>query len=97
MTDARWDGNAAAGALAEFFAPEMTLAVTTCATCGADRALGELRVYLRAPGLVLRCTSCGAVQIRLVRGVERAWLDLSGVRMLQVELSAGAADGGIPA
>jgi Family of unknown function (DUF6510) len=94
MTDARWDGNAAAGDLGDFFVPEMTLAVTTCATCGAHRALGELRVYLRAPGLVLRCTTCDAVQIRVVRGVERAWLDLSGLRMLQVELPAGTRAGG---
>ena len=97
MSDATWDGNAAAGALAEIFAPELTVAVTTCATCGAHRALGELRVYLRAPGLVLRCTACGAVQMRLVRGVERAWLDLSGLRMLQIELEPGAGDRGTPA
>ena len=90
MDDARWDGNAAAGALAEIFSPEMTVSVTTCATCGAERPLGELSAYLRAPGLVLRCASCGAVQVRLVRGVERAWLDLSGVRILQIRFLAGA-------
>ena len=97
MSDATWDGNAAAGALAEIFAPELTVAVTTCATCGAHRALGELRVYLRAPGLVLRCTACGAVQMRLVRGVERAWLDVSGLRMLEIELPPDAGGGGISA
>jgi hypothetical protein len=66
--------------------PEMTLAVTVCATCGASGVLGELPTYLRAPGVVLRCASCGAVQIRLVRGPARAWLDLGGVRILQFEL-----------
>jgi hypothetical protein len=88
MSDARWDGNAVGGALGDVFVPEMTLAITTCATCGAERCVGELRAYLRTPGVVLRCASCGAVQIRLVRGVERAWLDVSGVRLLQVELPA---------
>lgn len=86
MNDAL-DGNAAAGALAEVFAPEMTLARTTCASCDDARPLGELRAYLQAPGLVLRCRSCGHVQIRLVRGDDRAWLDLQGVRVLQVELA----------
>jgi Family of unknown function (DUF6510) len=90
MTDVL-DGNAAAGALAEVFAPEMTLAVTTCATCGDARALGELRAYLQAPGIVLRCHSCGSVELRLVRAGDRAWLDLRGVRVLQVGLSPVAA------
>jgi hypothetical protein len=89
MDDAVWDGNAAAGELSEIFAPDITVAVTTCATCGADRMLGELRTYVRAPGIVLRCVACGAVQIRLVRGAGRAWLDLSGVRRLQIELPTG--------
>ena len=88
MDEAMWDGNAVAGPLSEIFSVEMTVAVTICATCGANRRLGELRAYLRAPGVVLRCAACGAVQVRLVRGPERAWLDMSGVRMLQVELPA---------
>ena len=86
MSDAL-DGNAAAGSLAEIFVSEMTVSVTTCATCGDIRPLAELRCYLRAPGVVLRCASCGAVQIRLVRAGERAWLDLRGVQVLQVELA----------
>jgi hypothetical protein len=79
------DGNAAAGALAELFTVEMTTAVTTCAACGHDHPVGRLRAYLDAPGVVLRCASCGVVQIRIVRRDERAWLDLSGVRVCQVE------------
>ncbi len=85
MTDVL-DGNAAAGALADVFAPDMTVAITTCATCGDGRPVGELRAYLLAPGLVLRCPSCEAVQIRVVRAPARAWLDLRGIRVLQVEL-----------
>ena len=66
MTDAL-DGNAAAGALAEIFVAEMTVAVATCATCGDTRPIGELRAYLRAPGIVLRCATCDAAQVRLVQ------------------------------
>jgi hypothetical protein len=85
--DAALDGNAAAGVLAEVFAAEMTVAVTTCATCGDAHAMGELHAYLQAPGVVLRCCSCGAVQARLVRAPRRAWLDLRGIQALEVPLS----------
>ena len=80
------DGNAAAGALAEVFAPDMTVAITTCAACGDVRPVGELRAYVQAPGLVLRCGRCRAVQIRVVRAPSRAWLDVRGIRVLHVEL-----------
>ena len=82
------DGNAAAGTLGEVFTPEMTVAVTTCAACSDERPVGELRAYMNAPGVVLRCCSCDAVQIRIVRGPQRAWIDLQGVRTLQIELPA---------
>jgi hypothetical protein len=80
------DGNAAAGTLTELFVAEMTTAITTCAACGDSRRIGELLAYLQAPGLILRCASCQAVQLRLVRAETRAWLDLRGVRVLEVEL-----------
>lgn len=78
------DGNAAAGTLADVFASDMTGAITTCATCGAARALGELLAYLNAPGLVLRCTTCSAVQLRHVRSGNRVWLDLRGISVLEI-------------
>lgn len=86
MDGAPLDGNAAAGVLAEVFLSDMTVAVTTCASCGASRPLGQLLAYLQAPGAVLRCPTCGAVQIRLVRGPQRAWLDLRGIRVLQMDV-----------
>jgi phage FluMu protein Com len=84
------DGNAAAGALSEVFVAEMTASVTTCASCGDVRALAELRAYVRAPGVVLRCAACDAVQARLVRGEGRAFLDLRGIRALEVALPTPA-------
>ena len=86
MEYAPLDGNAAAGVLAEVFLMETTMAVTTCASCGAVRPLGELRAYLQAPGAVLRCPTCGVVQLRMVRSRTRAWLDFQGMRVLQVEM-----------
>ena len=91
--DAALDGNAVAGALAEIFVLDMTVARTTCATCADTRPLAELRAYVRSAGTVLRCTSCGAVQVRLVRAPDRAWLDLRGVEVLQLHLPDAAGGG----
>jgi Zn finger protein HypA/HybF involved in hydrogenase expression len=88
-TDLRLDGNAVAGALGEVFAYEMTTAVSTCANCGAVGELGVLHAYVQAPGAVVRCPRCGAVLMRLVRGEERLWLELRGVRSLEFRMEAG--------
>ena len=88
MHDAPLDGNAAAGILGEVFVAEMTVATTTCSTCGAVAQVGQLGAYLSAPGAVLRCAACGAAQIRVVRGRDRAWVDLRGVQVLQVGLDS---------
>jgi hypothetical protein len=82
------DGNAAAGELAAVFVADMTTAVTTCATCADARPVAELVAHLDGPGTVLRCASCGAVQLRLVRAGGRAWLDLRGVRVVELRLPA---------
>jgi hypothetical protein len=90
MTDAL-DGNAAAGVLADVFAAEMTVARATCAGCGDTRAIAELRAYVRAPGIVLRCRICATAEVRIVRAQRRVWLDLSGVRVLELDVPEDAA------
>lgn len=85
------DGNAMAGDLREIFAVDLTTAVATCAGCGEPSVVAALRVWGPAPGLVARCPSCDDVILRLVRGPDRAWLDLRGAVSLQVSLpSAGS-------
>jgi uncharacterized protein DUF6510 len=86
MDALKLDGNAAAGALQDVFALEVTAAIGTCDGCGADGAVGELMLYAHAPGLVLRCPHCGAVVLRIVTDGTRYWLDARGLRSL--ELSA---------
>ncbi|MBV8984822.1 MAG: hypothetical protein JO248_10330 [Acidimicrobiia bacterium] len=87
MTTASFDGNAAAGDLSDVFAFDVTVARTTCAACGDTRPLAELHAYMRAPGTVLRCATCEAVQVRLVRATGgRAWLELTGIRVLQLPM-----------
>lgn len=84
MSPAPLDGNAAAGDLTDIFAFEVTRSVTTCAACHRTHPIATLDAYLEAPGVVLRCVSCNAVQIRLVRAPRQAWLDLRGVDMIAI-------------
>jgi hypothetical protein len=88
--DTSLNGNAAAGALGDLFAFDVTVAVSTCAICGDARPVAELHAYLDAPGIVLRCASCGAAQLRLVRGGDRAWLDLRGIQVLEIHSTTTA-------
>jgi hypothetical protein len=82
------DGNAIGGALGELFAVDMTTAVGQCASCGTSSVIGQARVYAHSPGLVARCPTCDEVTVRLVRGEDRAWLDLTGFTCLQLALPA---------
>jgi Zn finger protein HypA/HybF involved in hydrogenase expression len=82
--DMKLDGNAIGGLLGEIFAMEMTVAESTCAGCGAVHQIGRVDVYMNAPGVVVRCPSCGQVQMRIVRGPSRYWLDLTGIRCLEL-------------
>jgi hypothetical protein len=48
--------------------------------------VASLHVYQHAPGAVARCAGCDAVVLRLVRGPDRAWLDLRGLVSLEIAL-----------
>lgn len=85
-TDSTLDGNAAGGLFAEVFVGEITAARGRCDGCGAVEAVGALRAYAGGPGTVLRCLHCESVVMRVVRNGNRCWLDLRGLRWL--ELSA---------
>ncbi|TMD25684.1 MAG: hypothetical protein E6I04_08955 [Chloroflexi bacterium] len=84
MQDMKLDGNAIGGLLREIFAMEMTTAVGTCAHCGAVNEVGRVAVYIHAPGTVVRCPDCEQVLMRVVRGKGRYWVDLTGVRCLEL-------------
>ena len=79
------DGNAVGGLLLELFGVEMTVAVTTCRSCGARGEIARLDVYVRCPGTVVRCPACGAVLMRFVEGRDRTRSDLGGVRSLEID------------
>jgi Zn finger protein HypA/HybF involved in hydrogenase expression len=79
------DGNAVAGLLREVFAVDMTTATGTCDNCGATEPVGAVHVF-RGAGIVLRCPHCENALVKIVRDDTRVWIDLRGVRTLEVAL-----------
>jgi Zn finger protein HypA/HybF involved in hydrogenase expression len=80
----RLDGNAVGGVLLELFGIEMTTVTGVCNACGAHEPMARTDVYLNAPGIVIRCAHCQAIQLTIVRGPERTWLSLTGLRSLEL-------------
>ena len=85
--DLRLDGNAAGGLLGEIFVQEVTTAVSTCAACGTRAEVAAVHVYAHAPGMVLRCPRCEAVLMRIVQADGRLWLDITGMRCLELRMA----------
>jgi uncharacterized Zn finger protein len=77
------DGNAAAGALAEIYGDDMTTVLAECASCGQVDHVGGLLAFVHAPGIVLRCTACTTVIIRIVQTPQRTYVDVRGKRLPQ--------------
>jgi hypothetical protein len=84
MMENKLDGNAAAGLLQAIFPFEMTLAQATCTGCGSTNVVGALTVYMHGMGTIVRCPSCESVLIRVAQTKGRYWLDMQGVRVLQI-------------
>jgi Family of unknown function (DUF6510) len=84
MADMKLDGNAIGGLFGEVFVEELTIARSTCGSCGAVREVGALSVYAQAPGAVVRCPDCDAMLLRIVRSESRIWLELQGVSCLEL-------------
>ena len=79
------DANATAGLLMEIFGTEMTVAASRCTHCGNRAQVGSLRAYTRAPGVVLRCSVCAEVVLRVMRRPDGSYLvDARGAAYLRM-------------
>jgi hypothetical protein len=88
MDENRLDGNAVGGLLREVFLFEMTIAETACTNCGMIGRVGAQMAYVSEIGTIVRCAACDNALIRIARedgGRGRYWLDLRGVKYLQIE------------
>lgn len=76
------DGNAIAGTMMTVFGTEMTTETGTCANCGTRSRVAEFGVYMRGPGVVVRCRTCDSVVMVLVEVHEIMCVDLRGLAAL---------------
>ncbi len=86
------DGNALAGALALVFGREVTSAETVCSECGNRHPIATTHVYLRCPGMVVRCPNCGAAEMVLTE--IRGHLDLHLRSVSAIHMTGRAASPG---
>jgi len=78
------DANATAGVLYEIFGVEMTASPTECAHCGNEGEVGALLAFVQGPGIVLRCSTCENVVLRIVQTPAATYLDARGAVYLQL-------------
>ena len=78
------DANATAGVLHEIFGLEMTAEPTECAHCGREAEMGTLLAFTQGPGIVLRCSGCESVVLRIVQTPEAIYLDARGAVYLRL-------------
>jgi hypothetical protein len=78
------DANATAGLLFEIFGVEMTASPTECAHCGNSGEIGALLAFTQGPGIVLRCSSCENVVLRIVQTPEAVYVDARGAVYLRL-------------
>ncbi|MGI6207199.1 MAG: DUF6510 family protein [Anaerolineae bacterium] len=78
------DGNAVAGLLYEVFWAEMTDSPTECAHCGYQGEIGQLMLFAKGPGAVLRCPQCHDVVLRVVTTPDAAYIDARGATYLRI-------------
>jgi Family of unknown function (DUF6510) len=81
------DANATAGLLFEVFGVEMTASPTECANCGNEGEIGTLLAFTQGPGIVLRCSACEHVVLRIVQTPDAIYLDARGAVYLRLSRS----------
>ncbi len=81
------DGNAAAGVLEMIFGADMTAAPSQCTHCGNVAEVGTTRAYMEGPGIVLRCSVCSEVVVRVVQTPDATYLDARGAAYIRLPAS----------
>lgn len=79
------DANATAGLLYEIFGVEMTASPTECANCGNEAEIGTLLAFTHGPGIVLRCSGCEQVVLRIIQTPNEILLDARGAVYIRLK------------
>ena len=79
------DANAVAGMLQDAFGVDMTGVASRCDHCANRAQVGSLRAYVGGPGVVLRCSVCSGIVIRVMRRSDGSFLiDARGAAYLRM-------------
>jgi hypothetical protein len=78
------DANAVAGLLADIFGFDITAEPTECAHCGNQGEVGALLAFIQGPGVVLRCSACKQIVLRIVQTPAAIYLDARGAVYLKL-------------
>ena len=79
------DANAVAGMLMEIFGTDITASMSRCGHCGNRGQVGSMRAYTHGPGVVLRCSICTEVVMRVMRRADGTYLvDARGAAYLRM-------------
>ena len=78
------DANAIGGMLAAVFGADVTGSPGQCAHCHTVSVVGTMRVYMRGPGVVVRCPACAEVVLRMVKTPTGMYLDVSGASYVRI-------------
>ena len=79
------DGNAVGGMLAGLFGADVTGMPGQCASCRTVSLMGSMRVYMRGPGIVVRCPACTEVVVRIAETPHGTMVDLRGATYVRLE------------
>ena len=77
------DGNAVLGALSLALGMDASDAEGECARCGHDHHLAQTHVYLRNPGMVMRCPNCGGAELVMVEIQHRLMVTITGLSTIR--------------
>lgn len=78
------DANAAGGLLHDLFGAELTAVPSQCAHCGNVAPVGTTHAWMDGPGLVLRCSICHEVVLRVVETPTARYVDARGAAYLRL-------------
>lgn len=81
------DANAIGGLLAGLFGADVTASHGQCASCDTVSLVATMRVYMRGPGVVVRCPACAEVVLRFVETPHGRMVDLRGVAFVELPSS----------
>lgn len=76
--------NAVAGLLQDVFGAEMTASPTECSSCGNEAEIGTLHAFTQGPRVILRCSGCEKVVMRIVQTAEAIYVDARGAVYLRI-------------